>query len=82
VTHESILNPITGKYEMKPTKVVSKQVSPDTTAQIFWLKNRKPKQWRDKQDIEHSGSMVNATVDLSHLSDDELEKALNKYGNA
>src|SRR5574344_887174 len=22
----------------------------DTTAQIFWLKNRNPKQWRDKQD--------------------------------
>jgi len=23
---------------------------PDTTAQIFWLKNRKPEQWRDKQE--------------------------------
>lgn len=23
-------------------------VPPDTTAQIFWLKNRKPKNWRDK----------------------------------
>ena len=21
---------------------------PDTTAQIFWLKNRKPDKWRDK----------------------------------
>ncbi len=27
-------------------------VAPDTTAQIFWLKNRKPKQWKDKVDIE------------------------------
>lgn len=25
-----------------------KQVVPDTTAQIFWLKNRKPDKWRDK----------------------------------
>lgn len=25
-----------------------KQVVPDTTAQIFWLKNRKPEQWRDR----------------------------------
>lgn len=28
---------------------------PDTTAAIFWLKNRQRKNWRDKQDIEHSG---------------------------
>ncbi|WP_418427923.1 helix-turn-helix domain-containing protein [Anaerotruncus massiliensis (ex Liu et al. 2021)] len=25
-----------------------KVIPPDTTAQIFWLKNRKPAQWRDK----------------------------------
>lgn len=27
----------------------------DTTAQIFWLKNRRPDQWRDAQQREHSG---------------------------
>ena len=32
-----------------------KEVAPDTTAQIFWLKNRKPEKWRDKQDIGLSG---------------------------
>jgi len=31
----------------------TKKVLPDVTAQIFWLKNRKPHEWRDK--IEHSG---------------------------
>lgn len=30
---------------------------PDTTAQIFWLKNRRPEDWRDKQEIAHSGSL-------------------------
>jgi hypothetical protein len=30
----------------------------DTTAQIFWLKNRKPNEWRDKKDIEMSGKLV------------------------
>lgn len=30
------------------TKRVTKEVTPDTTAQIFWLKNRKPAEWRDK----------------------------------
>lgn len=34
--------------EMHVTKEVTKQVVPDTTAQIFWLKNRKPEDWRDK----------------------------------
>lgn len=29
-------------------KRVTKEVVPDTTAQIFWLKNRKPAEWRDK----------------------------------
>lgn len=29
-----------------------KHYPPDTTAAIFWLKNRQPKKWRDKQEIE------------------------------
>ena len=28
---------------------IKKQMPPDTTAQIFWLKNRKPDKWREKQ---------------------------------
>ncbi len=27
---------------------LEKEIPPDTTAQIFWLKNRKPDKWRDK----------------------------------
>jgi hypothetical protein len=30
-------------------------VLPDTTACIFWLKNRRPDEWRDKQSNELSG---------------------------
>lgn len=30
-------------------------VPPDTTACIFWLKNRRPADWRDKHEHEHSG---------------------------
>jgi len=29
----------------------------DTTAMIFWLKNRQPEKWREKTQIEHSGSI-------------------------
>lgn len=32
-------------------------VPPDTTAGIFWLKNRRPDTWRDKSIQEHSGSI-------------------------
>lgn len=42
----------------KVTKTI-KEVIPDTTAQIFWLKNRKPREWRDRKDIEHSGNINN-----------------------
>ena len=40
------------KYEMgvcTERTVTRKEVVPDTTAQIFWLKNRKPQEWRDKR---------------------------------
>lgn len=41
-----------GKPVINITKIVRKQVVPDTTAQIFWLKNRKVKEWRDKHDLD------------------------------
>ena len=31
------------------------KIAPDTTAAIFWLKNRRPDQWRDKTQQELSG---------------------------
>lgn len=34
---------------------VIKHYPPDTTAAIFWLKNRRPREWRDKQELEHTG---------------------------
>ena len=45
--------------ELVVTKVVTKEVIGDTTAQIYWLKNRKPEDWRDKKEIEHSGNISN-----------------------
>ena len=48
-------------------KVVShkKHIAGDTTAQIFWLKNRQPEQWRDKQHVD-----VALTDDFDSLLDD------------
>lgn len=36
----------------------TKHYPPDTTACIFWLRNRKPQQWRDKVEHDPSGKMV------------------------
>lgn len=34
------------------------KIAPDTTAAIFWLKNRKSDEWRDKIHKEHSGEVA------------------------
>ncbi|APM40557.1 transposase [Clostridium kluyveri] len=60
-------------YKMVVTKTVKKEVAPDTTAQIFWLKNRKPKEWRDKRDVEHSGE-VSVNNPYKDLTTEELKK--------
>lgn len=42
---------------LSTVKSVKKQVAPDTTAQIFWLKNRRPDKWRDRKDVDVTGSL-------------------------
>lgn len=39
-------------YEMVETKRTTKEVLPNVTAQIFWLKNRVKESWRDKRESE------------------------------
>lgn len=46
-TKEIVEDEITGSAEMKVVKSVTKHVAPDVTAQIFWLKNRKPEEWKN-----------------------------------
>lgn len=52
---------------------IEDEIPPDTTAMIFWLKNRQPKIWRDKQDIEHSGKLEVTSLGalIDELSEDE-----------
>ena len=52
-----------------------KEVVPDTTAQIFWLKNRKPEVWRDKQNVELSGE-IKTNNPYAGLTTDELKKLI------
>jgi len=79
VTREAAkeLDQETGEYKtvMVETKRVTKEVQPDVTAQIFWLKNRRPDKWRDKQEIGHSGS-VETNNPLAGLTTEELRKVI------
>lgn len=46
---------------------IIKHHAPDTTACIFWLKNRDPKNWRDKVDVNHGGQEDNPIVSKVEL---------------
>ena len=68
---------VDGEFQSIETKRVKRQVPPDTTAIIFWLKNRKTDVWRDRREIDHSGEMKQTVVerkDLSNLSVEELKQ--------
>ena len=45
----------------------------DTTAQIFWLKNRKPSVWRDKAQVD---------IDAEFSKVDELISAIDKVAKS
>ena len=63
-TRELEFDPDSGEKVLKTTKVVTKQVAPDTTAQIFWLKNRRPDKWRDKPVDESESATLSAAREL------------------
>ena len=51
--------------------VVEKRMAPDVTAQIFWLKNRKPYEWRDrKNEIEADESGETGVVAIAPVKED------------
>lgn len=62
--------PFTGKdgtpteKEQRHIRKITKTVMPDVTAQIFWLKNRKPDVWRDRQD-----QVIHSIEDLTPLAE-------------
>lgn len=63
---------------------IRKIYPPDTTAAIFWLKNRQPDKWRDKQDIDHTTNgkdLPGTSIDLSRLSDSALQELADAGNN-
>jgi hypothetical protein len=68
---EAIVNKDGQMTELKRVKNVTKEVVPDTTAAIFWLKNRHPGRWRDIKAVELSGKgggpiqTANANIEIT-----------------
>ena len=64
-----------GNPVVVPTEV---HYQPDTTAAIFWLKNRQPAKWRDTQNIEVSGPNGGPLLvqSVSTLSDADLRQMI------
>ena len=83
-TYEEITRERDKDGNMVVTKRVTKEVLPDVTAQIFWLKNRRPDVWRDKQQHEHSGAIHSLHTDLTNLSPEErrarIDELIRKRG--
>jgi hypothetical protein len=51
---------------------VKKHIAPDPTSIIFWLKNRQPKMWRDKQEVDS-----NVTHNLPESYNDFINRLTN-----
>ena len=55
----------------------TKQVPPNVTAQVFWMKNRQPAKWRDKQEIQQDISLtgVASIEELDAMFADAIRKS-------
>ncbi|MGE4564095.1 MAG: hypothetical protein AB7F32_04430 [Victivallaceae bacterium] len=48
---EDLIDKKTGEVlESAKRRVVTKEIPPDVRALLFWLKNRKPERWKDRND--------------------------------
>lgn len=64
-------------------RTVVKHIPPDTTAQIFWLKNRRPELWRDRRELtgkDGADLIKPAEIDVTQYSPEEKE-VLRKLGD-
>ena len=58
--------------------LLSSALEGNTTAQIFWLKNRRPDKWRDKQKEETDTTALNKLDNiLKEIKDDALRSTKN-----
>lgn len=69
-----------GKPIPASIKTTKKHISGDVTAQIFWLKNRKPNEWRDRQEIDAkiTDKKIEKEYNMESIPDDLLFAVVDK----
>jgi hypothetical protein len=56
-------------------EIVEKEIAPDPTSMIFWLRNRQSKDWREQsRTVELKGTMVHVPAPASTFSPEMLKK--------
>ena len=63
------------KSDKDGTKIIQilKHIPADTTAQIIWLKNRRPDKWRDKPEIPGDSDMLKKAKELLEGIDSAID---------
>lgn len=61
--YEEVVTEVYGDGK-KHVKKIKRHVPPDVTAQIFWLKNRRPDRWRDKPAEPKQDERVKVVIDV------------------
>lgn len=80
IIKELVKNEETGEKELTVVREVEKEMPPDVTAAIFWLKNRKPDVWRDRKnelvnsDKEETGVLLLPSVDGDNSVEGEINE--------
>jgi hypothetical protein len=75
ITEQRRYNKDTGQYEMVVIERKVKHQPPNTASIIFWLKNRKPDTWKDKQEITDSKALEKLDDILGELKNEADREA-------
>lgn len=75
-TGEAIIDPDTEKTMKAPVGEThtTKEIPPNITALIFWLKNRQPDKWNDLQNLKLSGKVETEKTTVNVNYDDLTEE--------
>lgn len=70
-TRKLLTTDSSGRPEIERIEVIEKEHAPSPVAGIFWLKNRKPRQWRDRPDtrVGEEAPVINITIPAEKLGD-------------
>ena len=60
-----------GIPQISRIEMIEKDIPPDTTAMIFWQKNRRPDLWRDKpkEEVSEDKPVINISVPAKVVTD-------------